>query len=346
MSSSQKFYNQHHQPLLDARQRIEVDEQLRDAIQASNRYSQQFRSILTGHELDSIPVVIIREYAVSQQLMFAKSPFAQVSVAELERGLRVDRFLALGVRWLLREDLTVPASSPDTRILLNSLLIDVRRHAVAWLLKVSSLNITVLYVHVWTLFLNCALGRRACLHFQSPEKGAKKFSRDLLHPRGQPTIWRLIHWGESKSNTLYVDLEFGLVPELQIRRTFCYPKYQLQSLTAITFDGQDLLPQTFVSCQHIQEPAFWKHEDPYYKVPCGATSSVNLAPQNNSDAKSEEPQPRKGTEAITKMILATCEAATRLSDTSSDQGSRSRATQRLTNRRARSCSPPANTAIN
>jgi hypothetical protein len=123
MSNSQNFYNQHHQTLLDARRRIEEDEQFRDMIQASNRHSQQFWSILIGHELDSIPVVIIREYAVSQQLMLAaKSPFAQLSVAELARGLRVDRFLALGVRWLLREDSTVPASSLDTRILLNSLL--------------------------------------------------------------------------------------------------------------------------------------------------------------------------------------------------------------------------------
>jgi hypothetical protein len=44
--------------------------------------------------------------------MSATNPsFAQLSVAELERGLRVYRFLAMGVRWLLLEDSTTLASS-------------------------------------------------------------------------------------------------------------------------------------------------------------------------------------------------------------------------------------------
>jgi hypothetical protein len=321
MSNSQIFYSQHHEKLLNARRRIEEDERFRGMIQASNRHSQQFWPILIGHELDSIPAVIIQDYTLSQQLMLpGKSPFTQSSVVELARGLRVDRFLALGVQWLLDKDSTVPASS-STRILLNGLLIDVRRQAVAWLLKVSSPNIPELYMPVWSLFLNCALGRRACLHFQSPENGAMKFYKNLLHPGGQPTIWRLTHWGEGKSSILYADLEFGLMPDLQTRRTFCFPKRELHSLAAVTFDGQDLLPHSFVGCQHVQEPAFWKHEDPYYKVPCGATLSVNSALHNNSDAKSAEPQPRRDAEAVTK--LAACGASVRLQPLNIDSKSQS-----------------------
>lgn len=344
MSNSQMFYSQHHQPLLDGRRRIEEDEQFRYMIQASNQHLQQIYSILIGHELDTIPVVIIRDYAASQQLMSAaSSPFAELSVAELARGLRVDRFLALGVRWLLREDPAVSASSLDIRVWLNSLLIDVRRQAVALLLKISSPNDPALYGYAWTLFLNCVLGRRACLHFQSPERDAMEFSRKLLHPRGRPTLWRLTYWRESKSNIVYVDLEFGLVPELQIRRTFCFPKSELHALIAVTFDGQDLLPRTFVGCQHIQEPPFWKHEDPYYKVPCDATPSVNLASHNDSDAKSAGPQPRRDTEVIKEKILATCEATPRLSDTLSCEGSRSGTPQ--THRKSQSCSAAAKKAI-
>jgi hypothetical protein len=222
---------------------------------------------------------------------------------------------------------------------LNNVLIDVRRQAVAFLLKIPSPNVPALYMHAWTIFLNCVLGRRACLHFKSAERSTMKFNKKLLHPSGQPSTWRLTHWRESKSNTLYVDLEFGLVPELRIRRIFCFPKSELHTLIAVTFDGQDLLPHTFVGCKHIQEPAFWKHEDPYYEVPCGATSSVNLASHNNSDAKSAGPQPRRDTE----VILATCEVTPCLSDTLSCEGSRSRTLQM--HRRAQSCGALANTAI-
>jgi hypothetical protein len=67
---------------------------------------------LIGHELDAIPLVIIRDYVVSRRLTLATNPpFAEPSVAELERGLRVDRFLAMDVRWLLLEDSTALASS-------------------------------------------------------------------------------------------------------------------------------------------------------------------------------------------------------------------------------------------
>jgi hypothetical protein len=180
-------------------------------------------------------------------MLAAKSPFAQLSAVKFERGLRVDRFLTLGVRWFLGEDSTVPESSVNARILLNTLLFDVRRQAVTLILKISSPYVPALYMHTWTIFLNCALGRRACLHFQSPEKGAMEFSRKLLNPRGQPTIWRLTHWGESKLSIIYVDLEFGLVPELQIRRTFSFPKSETYSRAQLLDARGSLLQGTLRS---------------------------------------------------------------------------------------------------
>src|SRR5947209_7709011 len=116
---SHRFYSRHLQDLLDARQRMEEDEHFRETIQESDQNWTQFGPILFSHESDPIQLVIIRDYAVCQQLMMpAWSPFAQLPVAELAHGLRLDRFLVMGFQWLHRDDLT---DFGDIRTLVNGL---------------------------------------------------------------------------------------------------------------------------------------------------------------------------------------------------------------------------------
>ena len=338
MVDSQRFYRLHHQKLLDAHQRMEEDEAFREIIQESNRHSQQVWSISIGHELDSIPVVIIRNFAILPQLISAlESPFAQLSVAELDHGVRVDRFLAIGIRWLLMEDRNGSVPSFETRNLVNGLLTEVRRRAVGWLLQISSPDVSALYFHLWTVFLNCAVGRRACLHFRLPENRASQFARKLLHPNGYPTVWQLIKWRESKSNVTYVDLEFELLQKLLIRRTFCFPKHELHCLAAITLEGQNLLPHAAFGCKHVQQNqqnAFWKHEDPRNGTACPTTASTaSLVPHTNGHARIQEWQPGSGMERLLEADKTTPLS----SDTSRDQASRPQVSQPIVHRRAASC---------
>jgi hypothetical protein len=331
MTDSQKFYDQHHQALLDARHRMDEDEQFRSSIQALNQHSKQFCPIFIDQWHDSVPVVIIRDYSVSQKLMSAiGSPFAKLSIAELGNGFRVDRFLALAVQWLLRADLKL---SPDIRILMNNVLTEVRRQAVSWLLRLSSLIDSTLYFHRWTLFLNCALGRRACLHFQSRDKYTSMFPKMHLNPRGFATVWRLVRWTESKSNTIYTDLEFELLEKHQIKRTFCFPKNELHCLSAITFDGQELLPHRVLGCRHVQDAAFWEHQDPYM-FKSTSISDLEPLPHDSHDPKRTETQHIGATDGT----LLTCEPTFSPSDASSDQNSPSRPSQSVVRPKSKSCS--------
>jgi hypothetical protein len=286
MANWQVFFSKQYQILQNASFRMQEDELLRGII-TEFQQSQRFWSILLGYELDAIPVVVIRDYAVLQKLVSTtNAPFAELSVAELVEGLRVDRFLAMGVRWLLLEDSTAPAPPSDTRVLVNYLLGEARRQAVAWLLKLSAARVGTLQFHLWTPYLNCALGRRACLHFRVPHVSYNKI---FLQPKGDPTIWRLLKWGEGKTNQTYVDLYFGLLPELQVRQTFCFPKSELHCLASITFEGQELLTNTG-ACQHVQDNLFWMHRDPHIR---------DAEPQHDSSTESE---------------LSTCETTVCLTD--------------------------------
>lgn len=308
---SQKFFDQHHQALLNAHHRMEEDEQFRSSIQVSNQYSQLFHPIYIKQERDSVPSIAIRNYAVSQDLISATgSPFAKVPIAELANGFRVDRFLALTVRWLLRTDLRL---SSDIRDLINDCLIEVRQQAVSCLLRLSSPDNTLNF-HRGTLFLNCSLGRRACLHFQLPDKSTSMFTKRRLNPRGTATIWRLVGWTESESNTVYADLQFELLAHLQTKRTFCFAKKDLHCLSGITFEGQELLSYRVGGCQHVQDTAFWKHQDPYI-FDSASTSILEPLPHSSRDPKRTETQLM----GATKGTLLTCEPTSCPSDTSSDK---------------------------
>ena len=127
MVDSQKFYRQNHEALIRACHRMEEDEQIRSSIQASNQDSQ--RCSLFFEQRDSVPFIIIHDYTLSQTLMSATgSSFTQMLITELKAGLRVDRFLALAIQWLLRADLRL---SSAIRTLINNLLRQTRHQAVS-----------------------------------------------------------------------------------------------------------------------------------------------------------------------------------------------------------------------
>jgi hypothetical protein len=305
---------------------MEEDEQFLDIVHESN--SRRLWPISFRHERDLIPFVMI-----SNPLMTAAgSPFARLSVLELAQGLRVDRFLAMGVQWLLAADST---SSLDTRIAVNNILTEVRRHAVAWLLQLSIPVVNATYSPRWTLFLNCTLGRRACLHFQLPHTPSR-FIKKFLLPRGSPTAWRFIRW-ESKSTTPYVDLEFELLSEPHIRQVFCFPQIELHCLAAITFAGRNLLPHPVAGCGHVEESAFWEHEDPRQNH--ATTCARDLLPHDGHDPNRTQPQPRE----VTEDTLTIDESTVYSRDIESNRGATPKISNSIIPRKAKSCGdmPPS-----
>ena len=270
MRDSQAFYNENHQSLLQTHQRMEEDENFGTAVLVSTQSNPvpfTFR-----RNPDMVPVAIIHNYAFAQRLKsLPSSPFAQFSVAELEHGIRIDRFAAINVHWLLRQDQFT--LSIENRNVINFLATMARRHAVAWLLELPDLNTDQLYPYRWTLFLNCALGRLACIHFRPLNKGTLLYNRKYLDPRGISVTWRFVGWTESTSSRLYVNLDFKLLSDGQ-RFVFCFPKDELHALAAITFDGQELVPRSVEGCKHVQHPEFWLHHDPLNNLGSDLTTSA------------------------------------------------------------------------